>query len=937
MRYYEFSIKINEDAVLRSTKREVGYAENTLSGLNQFLYKHAIQNMYAFAYSKDNSLVGIAVCFDERQVSLSTVSDSMNALLSELDSSFVMAEPFTEITRFQFRDNMNEARRKEYTVTRHKMIDFSKLDMLEYDEDRRFFFNFQEQLIPEATPAIHEIYDQSLKMELDNISAHKDSIHSDVILVHYIISAKSQMAIEDIATILTHRLYDCGRLSSKRIEIVSEISTSLYKKKHFESIVDDSHGGAVIIDTSAKLGESPSAYLQSCEYIADIIKKNKNECLFIFANRLGAPSFAYQILSRIERSLNLLPIKEGYGDRRAAEDYLRALVEASAFSAHADKVNAFMNSQKAVSFSQSDILEAMDQFETWAVNQDASGAYSFRNVGELLLGHEKYVSSPSQRLEEMIGLQNVKEQIREIIAANIVDRERRQRRGSTYEARAMHMIFAGNPGTAKTTVAKLFGQIAKENHLLKSGVFVEKSGTNLFSNGENSIASIFEEAKGGILFIDEAYAIPTSQAITSLIQEMENHRDEVVTILAGYNNSMKAFLKRNDGLKSRIPYWIDFPDYTVDELVDILKLMLKDRGFEATPEGLKAAYYDFDKAIVLENFGNGRYVRNYLEDTIKKQSTRLYAGRKAVENVSDKSLFTLEARDFNPAYEVPVDPSGKTAKEKLDSMIGLTSAKKVLHKAIASFKMRKIYNERGLTFDKPTMHMVFTGNPGTAKTTTARLIAQILKDENILSSGAFVEAGRADLIGTFVGQTAPLVKEQFKKARGGVLFIDEAYSLFDSYNGYGDEAINTIVQEMENHREDVVVIFAGYPDEMNQFLDRNPGMRSRIAFHVNFEDYSADELVSITKLMLTDKHMKATDAALEKLSSIYDAVPKDTAFGNGRFVRQILEEASMNLAERIITLPTTKLSKKKLTTIEVVDIPDYNQTAHTKPHIGFAV
>lgn len=937
MRYYEFAVKLNEEEVVKSTRKDGGYAENALASLNQYIYKHSLANICAFAYSKDNSVTRIALCFDEKQLSLSSVTENMNSILGELDCNFKFVEPFIEITRFQFKDDMSESRRKDYLITRFKMIEFCKIDMLEYDDDHRIYFNLQEQLIPDSTPVVHDIYDQSLKNELDNITSHKDSINSNTNLVHYVISAKSKNAIQDIASILTSRLYDCNRLSSKRIEIVNEINSILYKKKHFESIVEDSYGGTVIIDMSTKYGETPSAYVQACEYIASIINKYKNNCLFIFANHTDAPSFAYQILSRVKQNVNLLPIREGYGDLSAAESYLKSLVMSSSLSAYTKNIKAFMKTFHNSSFSQSEVINAFNQFEAWCANHCASNAYNFTNTTEFLLGHEEYISSPSKRLEEMIGLKNVKKQINEIIAANIVDRERRQRRGSEYETRTMHMVFAGNPGTAKTTVAKLFGQIAKENNLLKSGVFVEKSGTNLFDIGENGISSIFEEAKGGILFIDEAYAIPTPRAITSLIQEMENHRDEVITILAGYTDSMKSFLQRNDGLKSRIPYWIDFPDYSVDELVDILKLMLRDRGFETTQEGLRAAYNDFDKAIVLENFGNGRYVRNYLEETIKKQSSRLYSGRKTIEKVSDKTLFTLEAKDFNPEYDISIDKAGRTAKEKLDSMVGLDVAKKTLSKAIASFKMRKLYNERGLSSDKPTMHMVFTGNPGTAKTTTARLFAKILKDENILSSGNFVEAGRSDLVGIFVGQTARLVKEQFKKARGGVLFIDEAYSLCDSSKSFGDEAINTIVQEMENHREDVVVIFAGYPKEMEEFLDRNPGMRSRIAFHVDFEDYSATDLVKITELMLSDKHMKITPAAMEKLNAIYKSVTKDKSFGNGRFVRQILEEASMNLAERIITLDSTKLTKKKLTTIELEDIPNRNIAKQTKSRIGFAV
>lgn len=255
--------------------------------------------------------------------------------------------------------------------------------------------------------------------------------------------------------------------------------------------------------------------------------------------------------------------------------------------------------------------------------------------------------------------------------------------------------------------------------------------------------------------------------------------------------------------------------------------------------------------------------------------------------------------------------------------MGLASVKTVIHKAIAKHKINKLCMEKGLQRDKASLHMVFTGNPGTAKTTVARLFAEIMKDEKILSTGVFVEAGRADLVGEHVGATAPLVKKKFKEAQGGVLFIDEAYSLCDGYdNGFGDEAINTIVQEMENHRDNVIVIFAGYPEPMKAFLDRNPGMRSRIAFSVEFDDYTVEELCEITKLMLSRKQMTITEAGMKKLKKNFESVKDSRDYGNGRFARKMLEEAEMNLAERICQMDETEITTEVLTIIEESDIPD---------------
>ena len=539
----------------------------------------------------------------------------------------------------------------------------------------------------------------------------------------------------------------------------------------------------------------------------------------------------------------------------------------------------------------------------------------------------------------MVGLKAVKEQIDEIIAADIVEKERKKRIGGDYKLSTMHMIFAGNPGTAKTTVAKLFAQIAKEKGVLKSGAFVEYKCNGIIGNGNVTLSEAFAMAKGGVLFIDEAYSMGS---VITLLQEMENHRDEVIVVLAGYNDSMKQFLGRNDGLKSRIPYWINFPDYDADELTEIFRNMLSDRGFTATEDAVKKAHYIFDKKVNVENFGNGRYVRNLLEDSIKRQSLRLMGANGDVAAVSQDDLFKIIEEDIldkNDITELEPERESGTAMKELNSMIGLTSVKNVVRKAIANFKMNKRCMDMGMTRNKASLHMVFTGNPGTAKTTVARLFAEILKDEKVLSTGKFVEAGRADLVGQYVGSTAPKVKEKFKEAKGGVLFIDEAYSLCECHNGgYGDEAINTIVQEMENHRDDVIVIFAGYPAEMEEFLDRNSGLRSRIAFHIEFEDYTTDELCDITRLKVSNMGMTITDAAMDKLRGIYEEARKSTDFGNGRFVRKLLEEAEMNIAERLMDLDESELKPEMLTTIDADDIskPELKKCKE-KSTIGFTV
>ena len=344
------------------------------------------------------------------------------------------------------------------------------------------------------------------------------------------------------------------------------------------------------------------------------------------------------------------------------------------------------------------------------------------------------------------------------------------------------------------------------------------------------------------------------------------------------------------------------------------------------------------KAVIKQIFGEGLSV-DHNQITVDRLYARLLSTSESASDIQKEELFQITKSDIQMLGEgEKKERESGTARKELDEMVGLASVKTVIHKAIAKHKINKLCMEKGLQRDKASLHMVFTGNPGTAKTTVARLFAEIMKDEKILSTGVFVEAERADLVGEHVGATAPLVKKKFKEAQGGVLFIDEAYSLCDSYeNGFGDEAINTIVQEMENHRDDVIVIFAGYPEPMKAFLDRNPGMRSRIAFSVEFDDYTVEELCEITKLMLSRKQMTITEAGMKKLKKNFESVKESRDYGNGRFARKMLEEAEMNLAERICQMDETKIETEVLTTIEESDIPEIPTEMKRKiKKIGFA-
>ena len=237
--------------------------------------------------------------------------------------------------------------------------------------------------------------------------------------------------------------------------------------------------------------------------------------------------------------------------------------------------------------------------------------------------------------------------------------------------------------------------------------------------------------------------------------------------------------------------------------------------------------------------------------------------------------------------------------DELQALVGIRAVKDQVKKILAFAKMRKAMEENGKHLEPITLNMEFVGNPGTAKTTVARIVAGLLKEIGIITTGEFIEVGRADLVAKYVGQTAPMIQNVFQRAKGGVLFIDEAYSLLEEVRGgFGDEAINMIVQEMENNRKDTIVIFAGYPDEMDEFFLRNQGLRSRVPFRVNFEDYNVEEMLDICKLEAFKKGFLTDDMADKKIMEICEKSIENKNNGNGRFCRNLIEMGVLNFAFR---------------------------------------
>ncbi len=487
----------------------------------------------------------------------------------------------------------------------------------------------------------------------------------------------------------------------------------------------------------------------------------------------------------------------------------------------------------------------------------------------------------------------------------------------------VHYIFAGNDFYKRGEAIEILISALYENGRIKQKRYADISVSAMDERDADCLGALFEAYEGGSIvfrFRNEArrevssanVSLDVIEAICSCIFMYSESVQIILAFPLACEKEKELFFERLGGLSFVLLY-----EGIADKAGAVKYLLREAEKCDYTnPAGLSELISEDRpyRAVELDKIYS-EWSSNYLKNTVYPQ----YANVRSVENA------------------VLGESAKGNAYEKLQKMIGLKSAKEVIDDAINYAKAQKLLSARGLKTGKPSMHMVFTGNPGTAKTTVARLFAEIMRDNKVLSSGHMIEVGRGDLVGRYVGWTAQTVQKKFREAKGGVLFIDEAYSLVDSNEGsYGDEAINTIVQEMENNRSDVIVIFAGYPDETETFLERNPGLRSRIAFHVNFEDYTPDELIDITELMAREKELKLDTGVTEKLLGIYKNAAKNTDFGNGRFVRNLIEKASMRQASRLVSGDFDTISNDTLTTLSADDFV-YEESKKECAKIGFVI
>lgn len=540
-----------------------------------------------------------------------------------------------------------------------------------------------------------------------------------------------------------------------------------------------------------------------------------------------------------------------------------------------------------------------------------------------------------ERLEQMIGLEEVKKTIRQRIQVLEVHKAR-QANGQVTESPRLHLVFKGNPGTGKTTVARLIGEIYRDLGLLEKGHVVEVGGRDLVAGyvGQTAIRTnqVIDSAIDGVLFIDEAYSLLQGgqndfgvEAVDTLLKRMEDERQRLAVIVAGYPANMDEFIQANPGLQRRFNTEIIFEDYKPQELMAIfqqrasgIKCNLSPELKDSLPFLWKALYEGRDR-----NFGNAGMVENLFQAMDERRASRV------LENNLDLLSEPFQLNDLPQKYQHLIQDNLTTSNldqllRELDSLIGLDSVKSAIREIVDTQIANQRLREAGLIEkgESTIGHMIFLGNPGTGKTTVARLIGDIFKALGVLPKGHFVETTRRDLVAGYVGQTASKTSKVVESALGGVLFIDEAYALArsESANDFGREAIDTLVPMMENNRDRLVVILAGYSREMKVFLEANSGIASRISYTINFPDYNGQQLSEIFQRMCQQDKRICPQNVGEKLQAIFHQMyeNRDVNFGNGREVRNFYEKMVKQQKSRIVR---DNLSGKAMITFILEDIP----------------
>ena len=534
-------------------------------------------------------------------------------------------------------------------------------------------------------------------------------------------------------------------------------------------------------------------------------------------------------------------------------------------------------------------------------------------------------------LNELIGMEVVKKSVADL-CQSILNNQKRKALGLTAENPKIHLVLTGNPGTGKTTVARILGKLFHTMQLLPSDKVIETAGLDMTAGyvgqTKDKVNELCDKAMGGVLFIDEAYYLAGqdgnansfgSEAVGTLLKRMEDDRGKFVVIAAGYQNEMQDFLRMNPGLDSRFEHKIHIDDYSADELFHILLLQMKKAQFvfnnsDNAKDVARKAVETLCKNKQ-KDFSNARAIRNLFETIKLRMDSRI--STLPPESLTKESLTTICATD------IPYDENKKTTEKEvfaeLNELIGMVKVKKAIAELYNTIKINNELEKIGQNPKKPEIHISLTGNPGTGKTTVARILGKLFSSIGLLSSDKVIECDRSKIVGKYVGHTAQNMQRLCDDAIGGILFIDEVYAL--ATDDFGQEASDTLMKRMEDDRGKFVVVVAGYENKMNEWMSTNQGLSSRFTHHIHIDDYNVGELYELFCLYAKKEQLtltkEASDIAEQFIQQIWQN--RSTDFANGRTIRKFFDAVVRKKNSRVIALQEKERTKDILTTITSED------------------
>ncbi|KAF8633815.1 hypothetical protein AX15_001228 [Amanita polypyramis BW_CC] len=529
---------------------------------------------------------------------------------------------------------------------------------------------------------------------------------------------------------------------------------------------------------------------------------------------------------------------------------------------------------------------------------------------------------------KMTGLESVKAQLLRIKSK--IDTAQRQ--NASLKGERFNIVFLGNPGTGKTTVARHYAKFLASVGVLPGNSFVETTGSRLSNEGVDGAKKLVEgmiQGGGGTIFVDEAYQLTSEgnfgggQVLDFLLAEMENNTDKLVFILAGYSKQMEKFFEHNPGLQSRVPYQLVFEDYDKQELLQMFIKRIESvwggrMNVEGGVEGLysRIAITRLARGRGTNGFGNARALQNMVSRIQERQAHRVEKERRQGGGPDD---FLLTSEDIiGPPPNKVMDES--KAWKKLQEMIGLESVKKTIREFFVLIETNYLRELQETPIIQVSLNRCFLGPPGTGKTTVAKLYGQILKDLNLLSNGEVVMKNPSDFIGAHLGQSERNTRGILDSTKGKVLVIDEAYMLYSgSKSGGGQDpyktaVIDTIVAEVQSTAsDDRCVLLLGYEEQMTEmFQNVNPGLSRRFDIEraFRFENFNDAELLQILELKMKQQGLSATDPAKKVAINLLSRARNRPNFGNGGEVDNVLDRAKARSQQRLGPSANTTLERE---------------------------